>query len=155
MRNRWPIFALLCVLASLLVPGIASAHSAAGAENRVWGFDLAEQIHVGGQRALTPELHQGCEPREYDSASGSPLAAKGGAGARGNGLPGKGGPPDGTLVRDTGHGTGTIRDYDGKGNAKTDFDFHDGEAAGNPHAHDWDWNQTPPRGPARPLKPGE
>ena len=88
-------------------------------------------------------------------ASGSLLAAKGGAGARGNGLPVRGGPPDGTMVRDTGHGTGTIRDYDVKGNAKTDYDFHGGEAAGNPHAHDWDWGQTPPRGPARPLKPGE
>ena len=77
MRNRWPILALLCVLASLLAGGIASAHAASGAENRVWGFDLAEQIHVGGQRALTPELHQGYELAEYDSASGSLLAAKG------------------------------------------------------------------------------
>ena len=78
MRNRWPILALLCVLASLLAGGIASAHAASGAENRVWGFDLAEQIHVGGQRALTPELHQGYELAEYDSASGSLLAARGG-----------------------------------------------------------------------------
>jgi len=46
MRNRWPILALLCVLASLLVPGIASAHSAAGAENRGWAFDLPEQVHL-------------------------------------------------------------------------------------------------------------
>jgi hypothetical protein len=28
--------AILCVLASLLVPGIASASTAAGAENRLW-----------------------------------------------------------------------------------------------------------------------
>jgi hypothetical protein len=31
MRIRGPLFMLLCVLASLLVPGIASASSAAGA----------------------------------------------------------------------------------------------------------------------------
>ena len=70
---------LLYVLASLLVPGTASAHSATGAGNRVWAFDLAEQVHVAGQHALTPELHQGCELAEYDSASGSLLAARGGA----------------------------------------------------------------------------
>ncbi|HHK42403.1 MAG TPA: DUF4258 domain-containing protein [Planctomycetaceae bacterium] len=79
MRSRWPILALLCVLASLLVPGIASAHSAVGAENRVWAFDLQGQVHVAGQRALTLDLHEGCELAEYDSASGSLLAAKGGA----------------------------------------------------------------------------
>jgi len=79
MRNRWPILALLCVLASLLAGGIASAHSATGAENRVWAFDLAEQVHVAGASALTLELHQGSALAEYDSASGSLLAAKGGA----------------------------------------------------------------------------
>ena len=78
MRNRWPILALLCVLASLLVPGTASAHSATGAENRVWAFDLAEQVHVAGQQALTSDSHQGCEIAEYDSASDSLLAARGG-----------------------------------------------------------------------------
>ncbi|MCP4035841.1 MAG: GIY-YIG nuclease family protein, partial [bacterium] len=62
----------------MLVPGIASAHATSSAENRVWAFDLPEQIHVAGQRALTSELHQGCELAEYDSASGSPLAARGG-----------------------------------------------------------------------------
>ena len=76
MRSRWPILALLCVLASLLVPGIASAHTAVGAENRVWAFDLQEQVHVAGQRALTLELHQGYELADYDSASGSLLAPK-------------------------------------------------------------------------------
>ncbi len=78
MRNRWPILALLCVLASLLVPGIASASAGSSAENRVWAFDLAEQVHVDGAAALTPGLHQGCELAEYDFASGSLLAAKGG-----------------------------------------------------------------------------
>ena len=78
MRSRWPILALLCVLASLALAGIASAHAAGSAENRVWAFDLAEQVHVAGQHALTPDLHQGCELAEYDSAYGSLLAARGG-----------------------------------------------------------------------------
>ena len=78
MRNRWPILALLCVLTSLLAGGTASASSPSGAENRVWAFDLAEQVHVAGELALTPELHQGCELAYDDSASRSLLAAKGG-----------------------------------------------------------------------------
>jgi len=76
MRNRWSILALLCVLASLLVPGTVSAHSATGAENRLWAFDLAEQVHVGGAAPLTLNLHQGSESAQYDVASGSLLAAK-------------------------------------------------------------------------------
>jgi len=76
--SRGASLAILLVLASLLVPGIASAHSATGAENRVWAFDLAEQVHVAGQHALTLELHQGYDLVEYDSASGSLLAARGG-----------------------------------------------------------------------------
>ncbi len=79
MRNRWPILALLCVLASLLVPGIASASAVSSAENRVWAFELPEQVHVTGQHALTPDLHQGCELADYDFASDSLLAAKRGA----------------------------------------------------------------------------
>ncbi len=79
MRNRWPILALLCVLASLLAGGTVSAHSATAAENRVWAFDLADQAHVGGAASLTLELRQGYELAEYDFASGSPLAAKGGS----------------------------------------------------------------------------
>ena len=79
MRSRWPILTLLCVLASLLVPGIASAHAAGSAENRVWAFDLAEQVHVAGQHALTLDLHQGYELAEYDLASDSLLAAKRGS----------------------------------------------------------------------------
>ncbi len=77
--SRGTFLSILFGLASLLVPGIASAHSAAGAESRVWAFDLADQVHVAGRRALTPELHQGCEPANYDSASGSLLAARGGS----------------------------------------------------------------------------
>ena len=78
MRTFWPVLAILCLLASLLVPGIASASAVSSAENRVWAFDLVEQIHVGESASLTLELHQGYELAEYDSASGSLLAAKGG-----------------------------------------------------------------------------
>jgi len=77
-RSRWPHLAILCVLASLLVPGTVSAHSATGAENRLWAFDLAEQVHVGGAASLTLELHQGYGLADYDFASGSLLAARGG-----------------------------------------------------------------------------
>jgi hypothetical protein len=81
MRTRWPILMLLCALASLLVPGIASASTAAGAENRVWAFDLQDQIGIGGSASLTLELHRGCEPAYDELASDSLLAARGGKGA--------------------------------------------------------------------------
>jgi len=77
MRSRWPLLAILCVLASLLVPGIASASTAAGAETRVWASDLAEQVGVGAEHLLTHELHPGCSTRYDQLASDSLLAAKG------------------------------------------------------------------------------
>ena len=83
MRSRFSILFFLCVLASLLVPGTASARTVAGAENRVWAFDLAKQVHVAGAATLTPELHQECGLAEYDCASGSLLAARGGLGSLG------------------------------------------------------------------------
>ena len=128
MRNRWPILALLCVLASLLVPGIASAHSAEGAENRVWAFDLADQVHVAGQRALTPESHQGCELAEYDFASDSPLAAKGGGRVNKVG-PTEGAGPHTGFKRDpqTGKVTG-YTEFDGAGNPVKRF-----RGEGKPH----------------------
>ena len=148
------------VSAAALVPG-----------DRLLGLDgevVVEEVRrvAGATRVFNMEVNRDHRYRvgadgilvHNDSPKSGPEKAgdpkKGRAGDRGNGLPAKG-PPGGTLVRDTGHGTGTIRDYDADGNAKTDYDFHDGEAAGNPHAHDWDWSRTPPRGPARPLKPGE
>jgi len=78
MRSRWPILALLCVLASLLVPGIASASTVVGAETRVWAFDLADQVRVGVERSLTLELHRGCGLTYDQIASDSLLAARGG-----------------------------------------------------------------------------
>ncbi len=67
------------LLASLLVPGIASASTAAGAETRVWAFDLADESHVGVEPSLTLELHRGCAPTYDQLASDSLLAARGGA----------------------------------------------------------------------------
>jgi hypothetical protein len=69
---------LFCVLASLLVPGVASANTAAGAETRVWAFDLQIPTPVGVERPLSLELHKGCEPTYDDPASDSLLAARGG-----------------------------------------------------------------------------
>jgi hypothetical protein len=78
MRSRWSLLAIVCVLASLLVPGIVSASTAAGAETRVGGIDLQEQALVGVEAALTLELRQGCGPAYDDLASDPPLAPKGG-----------------------------------------------------------------------------
>ena len=39
---------------------------------------LGDHVHVAGQHALTPQLHQGSALAQYDSASGSLLAAGGG-----------------------------------------------------------------------------
>lgn len=85
MRSRWPILALLCVLASLLVPGTASANSSSGVEIRFWTFGPQEQIRTGGASALTPELRPGYELSYDDQTSGSPLAARGGGITASNG----------------------------------------------------------------------
>jgi hypothetical protein len=66
------------------------------------------------------------------------------------------GKPNSSAAVDYGSGRGTIRDYGPDGAAKRDYDFGHGHGAGDPHAHDWDWsNPTKPRGPSRPLNPGE
>ena len=62
------------------------------------------------------------------------------------------GTPNGSKCEDRGNGQGTIRDYDDKGNAQTDYDFGHDHGSGDPHAHDW---TNGSRGPGRPLKPGE
>lgn len=83
-----PCRAILCVLASLLVAGIASASAAASSDTRVWAFDLADQVGVGVERSLTlaRELRWGCEPTYEVIASDSLLAARGGAQSAANGL---------------------------------------------------------------------
>jgi hypothetical protein len=78
MRSRWPLLAILGLLASLLVPGIASASTTYGPETRVWAFELAGQVHVGVERSPTLEPHPECEPTYDRLASDSLLAARGG-----------------------------------------------------------------------------
>ncbi len=73
----WGLIVFLCVLASLLVPGIASASTAPGAETRVWAFDVQEQVRVWGERPLNVELHPGFELVYDEFASDSLLAARG------------------------------------------------------------------------------
>lgn len=68
---------LLFIHAVLVVPGIASASTAAGAETRVGVFDLQEQAFLGAAASLTLELHPGCEPTYDQLASDSLLAARG------------------------------------------------------------------------------
>ncbi len=60
--------------------------------------------------------------------------------------------PNSTRAKDNADGTGQIRDYGEDGRATTDYDFGHDHGAGDPHAHDWDWTQTPPRQPGRSLK---
>ncbi|MBK9694522.1 MAG: hypothetical protein IPO76_03890 [Elusimicrobia bacterium] len=69
----------------------------------------------------------------------------------------KKGIPNSTDVNDKGDGKGQIRDYDNLGNARKDIDFGHDHGAGDPHAHDWDWNdlENPMRGPGRPIGPGD
>jgi RHS repeat-associated protein len=62
------------------------------------------------------------------------------------------GRPNSSDARDDGRGNGQIRDYGDDGRAKTDFDFGHDHGAGDPHAHDWDWSQDPPRQPGRPIR---
>jgi hypothetical protein len=42
---------------------------------------------------------------------------------------------------------------DGRAIKNIDYIPHRGQTG--PHAHDWDWTKTPPRQPARSLRPGE
>lgn len=78
MRSRWPILAILCVLAILLVPVIASASTAAGAETRVMGLELGNPTSVRVERTPTLATQQGYAPAYDDFASDSLLAARGG-----------------------------------------------------------------------------
>lgn len=48
-----------------------------------------------------------------------------------------------------------IRLFGPDGRATTDYDFGHDHGSGDPHAHDWDWGNPDPRGPHRPLYPGE
>ena len=48
------------------------------------------------------------------------------------------------------------RYYGADGRAQLNVDYgHDHSGAGDPHAHDWNWNVKLPRQPPRPLTPEE
>jgi RHS repeat-associated protein len=69
--------------------------------------------------------------------------------------PARGGPPHGHSKFPDGNGGGTVRYFDGNGDAERDYDFGHNHGAGDPHVHEWDWTKKPPRQPGRPLRPGE
>ena len=78
MRISWPLFAILPLLASLLVPRIASTSTAVGNGTRVGTFDLVTQVCLGVDAPLTREQRPGCELARYDFTSDPLLAARGG-----------------------------------------------------------------------------
>lgn len=80
LSNRCSILAILCALASLLAPDIASVSTVAGAETRVWAFGFQDPACVGVKRSRTLQLCPGCELAYDELASDFPLAARGGGG---------------------------------------------------------------------------
>jgi hypothetical protein len=77
MHRRPRLLLLACVLASLLVPGLASASIDVGLETRVRGLDLGNAHSIGAPRPVTLGTHQGYGLAYDDIASGSLLAARG------------------------------------------------------------------------------
>lgn len=69
--------------------------------------------------------------------------------------PAQGQKPNSTTTITQPDGSTTTRTYGPDGKAVKDVDTHPDHGAGSPHAHDWDWNKTPPRQPGRPLTPEE
>jgi RHS repeat-associated protein len=68
------------------------------------------------------------------------------------------GKPNSTECEDDGNGNGKIRDFGADGKPTKDTDFGHDHGTGDPHVHDWDWNNpgpTGPRGPSRPLGPND
>ena len=167
MRNRWPILALLCALASLLAGSVASANSSPGTENRVWAFGVWEQVCVGNAEALTQESHLGCELAEWDFASDSLLAAKGG-GRGANKLkpdPNATGPHSTWKTDGNGNVTGHAQ-WDANGNPvqRTDVTGRSHGGVNTPHTHEYgppntnpNTGQTYPGNEVnvRPATPGE
>lgn len=70
------LFALISVLASPLVSGIASASTTTDLETRVRGLEFPAQVRAGLEAAPSLGLHRGYEPMYDDLAPDSPLAAK-------------------------------------------------------------------------------
>ena len=82
MRNRIAIFVPLFLLASLFVLGIALAAKPSGAKNRIWAFEVAEQVG-------TQEVGEAAAKGAFIGAaigSGLALLEAAGAGALGGGV---------------------------------------------------------------------
>jgi len=65
------------------------------------------------------------------------------------------GPPNSSQQFPAADGGKTVRDYGPDGRATRDVDYGHDHGAGDPHAHDWDWSRDRPRGPGRPIEPGD
>ncbi len=78
MESRGRDLVLACVLASLLVPALASASTVPYTETRVRGLDLGNPYSVRASGSLTLGAHQGYGLGYDDLASGFPLAARAG-----------------------------------------------------------------------------
>ena len=76
--NRLVFVALLLALVCQFVGWATLASAQAGAEICVQASNLSGQIHVAAPASLTLDPHQGYDLVEYDFASDSLLAAKGG-----------------------------------------------------------------------------
>ena len=70
-------------------------------------------------------------------------------------LPSAGTPGSASELKDAGGKLIQRRYYGNDGRAIKNIDYGHDHGAGDPHAHDWDWTQSPPRQPGRPMKPGE
>jgi hypothetical protein len=77
MQTRCRLLVLACVLASLLVPALASANTDPYAETRVGGLELGNSYSTMAARAVTPGTHQGYALAYDELASRFLLAARG------------------------------------------------------------------------------
>jgi hypothetical protein len=78
VQARWRLLVLACVLASLLVPALASASTGLYAETRVRGLQLGNPSPIRAERAVTLGTHQGYAVGYDELASDYLLAARGG-----------------------------------------------------------------------------
>lgn len=78
MGTRRVVLMLLCVLTRLLIPTVAAASTVPCAGTSDVVRTLAQEIRFGDATPAILDLHRGYELAEYDSASDSVLAARGG-----------------------------------------------------------------------------
>jgi RHS repeat-associated protein len=83
-----------------------------------------------------------------------PKPAPQAAQAAGGRTPAQGQEP-GTQTFPNADGGKTVRTYGPDGKAVTDVDYGHDHGAGDPHVHDWNWNNRPPRGQGRAPNTGE